>query len=130
MINEIRERDVSQIKNVEQQQVARLRLAVLAELANKPTAFRKIRNGVNTKNITPTEKQSLANAIRKATKDDPLKLENGPITESEQDMLFRLVENPNKGHALAIKIGNGMGQSSREANAARKARKVGKNRSV
>ncbi len=35
---------------------------------------------------------------------------------------YKLAENPNKSLALAIKISNGMGQSSREANAARRVR--------
>jgi hypothetical protein len=130
MINEIRERDVSQIKNVEQQQVARLRLAVLAELANRTNAFQKIRNGINTKKITLKEKQNLANAIRKATKGDPLKLENGRTAESEEDILIRLAQNPNESLALArLNIAQG-----RRGNEVKAMKKVGeqnrKNRSV
>ncbi len=125
MINEIRKRNVSKLTR-EQEQVARVRLSMLAKIANKTNAIGKIRNGKNTNPINPEETKELRNAINTALRGPPLQLQEG-VNATEEDLVkkYALAQNPGGNIKLAM-LNSAMGKTPKEVNTMKKQ----KNRSV
>tara|TARA_B100001093_G_scaffold427627_1_gene422057 strand:- start:353 stop:2695 length:2343 start_codon:yes stop_codon:yes gene_type:complete len=108
MINEIGKKDGSKLSE-EQKQVARLRLTVLKELANKNDALMRIRNRFPTTTLGNNQKKKLKNAINAALEKigknsaaSTLNQINGREQLNENDLLraIAVVESP--GGVLAL----------------------------